>query len=115
MWIVTRLHRLQQGWNDGAGCAIRSGSMVSYRGMRVLLLTLLAALGAMAQHITMEFDPAADFSRYRTFSIQDGQLNSKNPALNSELVRKRIEAAIERDIRCPALRDAAQVQPHAWR
>ena len=64
----------------------------------MFLLTLLAALGAMAQHITMEFDPAADFSRYRTFSIQDGQLNSKNPALNSELVKKRIESAIERDL-----------------
>lgn len=57
----------------------------------------------MAQHITMEFDPAADFSRYRTFSIQDGQLNSKNPALNSELVKKRIEAAIERDLAAKGL------------
>ena len=69
----------------------------------MFLLTLLAALGAMAQHITMEFDPAADFSRYRTFSIQDGQLNSKNPALNSELVKKRIEAAIERDLTAKGL------------
>jgi hypothetical protein len=71
--------------------------------MRVFFLALLAALAAMAQHITMEFDPAADFSRYRTFSIQDGQLNSKNPALNSELVKKRIEAAIERDLAAKGL------------
>ncbi len=69
----------------------------------MLFLTLLAALAAMAQHITMEFDPAADFSRYRTFSLQDGQLNSKNPALNSELVKKRIEAAIERDLAAKGL------------
>lgn len=69
----------------------------------MFFLALLAALAAMAQHITMEFDPAADFSRYRTFSIQDGQLNSKNPALNSELVKKRIEAAIERDLAAKGL------------
>jgi hypothetical protein len=46
----------------------------------------------------VEFDPATDFSHFKTFAIRDGQLNSKNPALNSELVKKRIEAAIERNL-----------------
>jgi hypothetical protein len=64
--------------------------------MRALLLTLLAALGALAQKITVEFDQAADFSKYQTFAIRDGQLNSRNPALNSELVKKRIDAGIDR-------------------
>ena len=63
--------------------------------MRLAVLALLAALGAPAQKITVEFDPAADFGRYRTFAVRDGQLNSRNPALNSELVRKRIDADIE--------------------
>ena len=66
--------------------------------MRVLILTLLAALGAFAQKITVEFDEAADFSKYKTFAIRDGQLNSRNPALNSELVKKRIDADIERGL-----------------
>jgi uncharacterized protein DUF4136 len=66
--------------------------------MRFLTLTLLAALGAFAQKITIEFDEAADFTKYKTFAIRDGQLNSKNPALNSELVKKRIDADIERDL-----------------
>ena len=66
--------------------------------MKMLILSLLAALGAYAQNVTVEFDPATDFSHFKTFAIRDGQLNSKNPALNSELVKKRIEAAIERNL-----------------
>jgi hypothetical protein len=64
--------------------------------MRILILTLFAAVVAFAQKITVEFDQAADFTKYKTFAIRDGQLNSRNPALNSELVKKRIEADIER-------------------
>src|ERR1700740_2101452 len=65
---------------------------------KVILLTWLAAAGAWAQKITVEFDQAADFSKYKTFAIRDGQLNSKNPSLNSELVKKRIDADIERGL-----------------
>jgi uncharacterized protein DUF4136 len=72
--------------------------MLKSRLMRIVILTLLAALGAFAQKITVEFDEAADFSKYKTFAIRDGQLNSRNPALNSELVKKRIDADIERGL-----------------
>jgi hypothetical protein len=64
--------------------------------MAVLLLNLLGGHGAFAQKVTVEFDQAADFSKYKTFAIRDGQLNSKNPALNSDLVKKRIDADIEK-------------------
>ena len=53
-------------------------------------------MGAFAQKITVEFDQAVDFSKYKTFAIREGQLNSRNPALNNELVKKRIDADIER-------------------
>ncbi len=66
--------------------------------MKFLMLILLVAFSAAAQKITVEFDQAADFTRYRTFAIRDGQLNSRNPALNSELVKKQIDADIERDL-----------------
>jgi hypothetical protein len=69
-----------------------------WKVIRVLVLILLAAPGAWAQKITVEFDQATDFSKYKTFAIRDGQLNSKNPALNSELVKKKIEADIARDL-----------------
>jgi hypothetical protein len=73
------------------------------RAMGVLILTLPAAHGAFAQKVTVEFDQAADFSRYKTFAMRDGQLNSRNPALNSELVKKRIEADIESDLAAKGL------------
>lgn len=63
--------------------------------MTRLILGLLIAFSAFAQKITVEFDQAADFARYKTFAIRGGQLNSPNPALNSELVKKQIENDIE--------------------
>jgi len=66
--------------------------------MRIVLLALLAALCALAQKVSVEFDPGANFAKYRTFAIRDGRLNSRNPALNGELVKKRIEFDIERDL-----------------
>ena len=65
---------------------------------RILALAILSAALAWAQKITVEFDQAADFSKYKTIAIRDGQLNSRNPALNSELVKKKIEADIARDL-----------------
>ncbi len=66
--------------------------------MKALLLICLAAFGAAAQNIDVEFDQAANFARYHTFAIREGQLNSRNPALNNELIKKRIEADIERGL-----------------
>jgi len=68
------------------------------RTLAVAVLGLLAAQSARAQKITMEFDQSIDFSRYKTFAIRDGQLSSGNPALNSPLVKKQIEADIENDL-----------------
>jgi hypothetical protein len=64
---------------------------------------MLLAQGARAQKITMEFDQSIDFSRYKTFAIRDGQLNSNNPALNSPLVKKQIEANITNDLTAKGL------------
>jgi hypothetical protein len=64
--------------------------------MKVLILMLLATGSVFAQKVTVEFDEAANFSTYKTFTIREGQLNSKDPALNSELIRKRISTDIER-------------------
>jgi hypothetical protein len=64
--------------------------------MKTLVLGLLMAASAFAQKIDVESDQAVDFSRFRTFAIREGRLNSKNPALNSELVRKRLDADIQK-------------------
>jgi Domain of unknown function (DUF4136) len=69
----------------------------------VLVLVLSGTNGARAQKITMEFDQTADFSKYKTFAIRNGELNSRNPALNSPLVKKQIEADIEKDLTAKGL------------
>ncbi len=66
--------------------------------MRWLPAVLLLAPCAFAQKITVEFDATVDFSKYHTFLIRSGELNSRNEALNSELVRKRLDADIAREL-----------------
>lgn len=69
----------------------------------VLILTLLVVPGAFAQDVTTEFDESADFTKFKTFAIRDGQLNSRNPALSSELTKKRIETEIARALTAKGL------------
>jgi hypothetical protein len=64
--------------------------------MRWMLLLLAAASAASAQKITVEFDESVDFAKFKTFMIREGALNSKNPALNSDLTRKKIDGLIEK-------------------
>ena len=64
----------------------------------VLVVSGLLTTPAHAQKVTVEFDQGADFSRYKTFSIRDGQLNSRNPALNNDLVKQRIESDLEKNL-----------------
>jgi len=82
---------------------IRCSSPRTLQGLALLVLGLLASQGARAQKITMEFDQTVDFSRYKTFAIREGQLNSGNPALNSPLVKKQIEADIQNDLTAKGL------------
>ena len=72
----------------------------------ILAVSVLIASGASAQKISTQFDQAADFSHYKTFTIRRGQLNSKDPALNSELLRKQIEADIARALTAKGLTQA---------
>ena len=73
------------------------------QGLALFVFGLLGAQGARAQKITMEFDQSIDFSRYKTFAIRDGQLSSGNPALNSPLVKKQIEADIQSNLTAKGL------------
>jgi hypothetical protein len=66
------------------------------RGALAFSLVVLVGPSAFAQKISTEFDQAVDFSQFKTFVVRDGQLNSRSPALNSELTKKRVETEIER-------------------
>jgi hypothetical protein len=80
---------------------------LNFRMMALAVLSLIGAHGAFAQKVTVEFDQAADFSKYKTFAIRDGQLNSRNPALNSDLVKKRIAADIEKYLTAKGLTEVS--------
>lgn len=64
-------------------------------GFGCVLLAVFPLLAA-AQKVTVEFDQSVDFSQYKTFVIRPGRLNSRNPALNSDLVRQKIDDAIRK-------------------
>jgi hypothetical protein len=70
-----------------------SASRVAFSAMLFFAVT---AMPVLAQKISIESDDAGDFTRYKTFAIQGGQLTSKDPALNSDLTKKRIEESIEK-------------------
>jgi len=63
----------------------------------------MAALSAFAQKIEIESDQTVDFSKFHTFAIRDGRLNSRNPSLISELVKKRIDADIQKYLQAKGL------------
>src|SRR5258707_10247210 len=56
----------------------------------LLVLTSTPAF-LWAQKIETEFDQAVDFSKFKSFTLRDGQINAKGAALNNELVHKKIE------------------------
>lgn len=73
-----------------------------------LYMNLLLSPSVFAQKVTVEFDQSADFAKYKTFMIRNGHLNSKNPALNSELVKKQIEDDIRRDLTARGLTEVSE-------
>jgi hypothetical protein len=64
---------------------------------------ILITLPAFAQKVEIESDQSADFSKFKTFAIRDGRLNSKNPSLNSDLIRKRLDGDIQRSLQAKGL------------
>jgi hypothetical protein len=63
---------------------------------RILVLLAVFPALALSQKVSIEFDETRDFSDYRSFTIVSGALNSKNPSLNNDLVKKKIEEEIRR-------------------
>jgi hypothetical protein len=74
------------------------------RPFTILLFAILPA-AALAQKVTMEFDQDADFSKFKTFFINPGQLNSKNPALNNDIIRKKIQDDVRQQLMAKGLEE----------
>ena len=61
---------------------------------RYFLLLFVAATWAWAQKVNVEFDETADFTKFKTFRIMAGNLNTKAPLLNNDQTKKKIENEI---------------------
>ena len=71
--------------------------------MKTIALGLFCAFAMLAQQISIESDQSADFSKFKTFAIRGSQLNSRNPALNSDLIRKKLDADIQKALEARGL------------
>lgn len=71
--------------------------------MKTLALGLLMALWAFAQKVEIESDQAADFSQFKTFAIRESRLNSRNPSLNNDLIRRRLNAGVQKCLEAKGL------------
>ncbi len=71
--------------------------------MKTLAIALFVTLSAFGQKIEIESDQAVDFTKFKTFAIRGGRLNSKNPSLNSELIQKRLDADIQKALSAKGL------------
>ncbi len=75
----------------------RSGQSLGVSGILlagVIVFGAAALQSCAAQKITVEYDQAADFGKYKTFAIRVGELNI--PALDNDFIKKKIEADLER-------------------
>ena len=76
---------------------------------RVLIavgMCFVCSAGLFAQKVTSEFDDTIDFSKYKTFAVREGQIETTAPALNSDLTKKRVHTAIERALTAKGLTKA---------
>ncbi len=72
------------------------------------LAILLAPIGALGQKVTTEFDESVDFSKYKTFALRAGRIQSKHPALDNTLVEKKIQNEIRMRLTAKGLRESAE-------
>lgn len=79
---------------------------------RIIVTTIFTLFASVVwgQKVNIEFDHGADFSKYKTFLLRNGQLNSRNPALDSDLVKKQIDDDIRHDL---TSRGLTEVPDHA--
>ena len=75
------------------------------RTFLLIVITALFAISASAQKITTDFDPAADFSQFHTYTWGEGR-PAKIPQIDQRLV-----AGIESQLVAKGLRKAAPSEP----
>ncbi len=74
---------------------------------KVLCLALALLLAGCATNYRNDYDPAVDFTKYRTFAIGEGQDLGKTGLLDNALTRRRVTSLIETRLSARGLREVA--------
>lgn len=69
------------------------------------IAVLIAAPVAFAQKIHTEFDPTADFTRFKTFAIRQAQSRVKKNPLETDAVKSRIETELRSRLASKGLKE----------
>src|SRR5262245_50951215 len=86
----------QRTW-PGSCRSTRPGKRSDAVRVRVALL-LIGIVGCsgllLADDLSVEYDPAADFSTFKTFELRPGKVSSPRPELDNPIFIKKLGAAI---------------------
>jgi len=89
-----------------AGTAIGRLFLNSQVALRLSLVSLLAiglSPAAFAQSVNIQSEESVDFTKFKTFTMGEGRITSKSPALNNDLTKKRIRSDIEKALTAKGL------------
>ena len=89
-----------------------------YRALLVLVV-FFGAWGCMAPTVRTDYDPAADFTAFRTYKFAGMTALSHRSLLDNSLVRKRIEQMVGEQLTSKGLRQVGAEEPsdllvHYW-
>jgi hypothetical protein len=76
--------------------------------LRLCLAAGVLPVTILSQKVEIQWDHDADFSQYRTFAIRQGFLNNRNPALNTDIMRRDIEDAIRKNLSSRGMKEVAE-------
>jgi hypothetical protein len=76
-------------------------------GLTLLALMLIPA-ALWADDDTVDFDADVDFSKFRTFAIRDGKIDSARPGLNNSLVANDLKKAIRDQLAARGLKETSE-------
>jgi hypothetical protein len=68
--------------------------MIAARVAIITLVCLATAVTPAADEISVQIDPKADFSAFRTFSMRGARIDSPRPELANSLFEKKLRSAI---------------------
>lgn len=71
-----------------------------------LVLGVLSPCLLLADRVDVDFDPSIDFAKFKTFQLRSGTIQTKKSELNNNLVHKKVEVAIRKELAAKGMAEA---------